>query len=156
MDPKSSTDLPKDRRPYVYLTCGHVHGHHDWKAAGDKNKLLRTCPLCLQASLFVPLTMGQESSFHINKAPATSCFDPCGHMASRETVEYWYSVHLPNRNNFELHPKCPFCAVAIKKEPVRLLFQSDIDEEALFDMFSREKAKLSDTPVIREDLVECT
>ncbi|VEL38357.1 unnamed protein product [Protopolystoma xenopodis] len=28
-------DASTDRRPYVYMNCGHVHGLHPWQASGD-------------------------------------------------------------------------------------------------------------------------
>ncbi|KAL7852308.1 hypothetical protein SRHO_G00180930 [Serrasalmus rhombeus] len=29
-----SLDGPRPRRPWVYLTCGHVHGYHQWQGRG--------------------------------------------------------------------------------------------------------------------------
>lgn len=36
------------QQPYVYLSCGHVQGHHDWGLNKDSN--FRTCPMCLKVS----------------------------------------------------------------------------------------------------------
>lgn len=42
---RSGLDNDK-QQPYVYLTCGHVQGHHDWGQEKDSNG--RTCPMCLK------------------------------------------------------------------------------------------------------------
>lgn len=34
------------QQPYVYLSCGHVQGHHDWGLNKESN--FRTCPMCLK------------------------------------------------------------------------------------------------------------
>lgn len=38
----------KDRQPYVYIPCGHVHGNHEW---GQADTNVRKCPLCLNVSI---------------------------------------------------------------------------------------------------------
>lgn len=43
---KGSPNL-RERHPYVYLFCGHVHGKHEW-GQGDSEH--RTCPLCLKVT----------------------------------------------------------------------------------------------------------
>ncbi|CAH8593823.1 unnamed protein product [Dicrocoelium dendriticum] len=108
--------------PYVYLSCGHVHGWHTWTASGDMNSQARTCPLCLQPSPFVPLRMGLESAFYIDRSFATHCFNPCGHMASEATVRFWCSVRLPTVHSFDLKARCPFCLVSINPKPVQFPF----------------------------------
>ncbi|VDP71992.1 unnamed protein product [Echinostoma caproni] len=47
--------------------------------------LVRTCPMCRQPSLFVPLRMGLEPAFYVDRRFPTHCFNPCGHMASEKT-----------------------------------------------------------------------
>ena len=37
----------RDRQPYVYIPCGHVHGNHGW---GQADTNTRKCPLCLAVS----------------------------------------------------------------------------------------------------------
>ncbi|CAL8077541.1 unnamed protein product [Calicophoron daubneyi] len=132
--PKFSPDndsMMSVSKPYVYLNCGHVYGWHTWRADGDINDSYRTCPLCLQSSRFVPLQMGLEPAFYIDRALATHCFNPCGHMASEKTVRYWCSIRLPNNHNFDLHARCPFCLTSIHSKPVRLRFNGDVDEDTL-------------------------
>ncbi|CAH8563922.1 unnamed protein product [Schistosoma turkestanicum] len=132
-----SDQISPDQMPYVYVSCGHVHGWHNWRAAGDVNSR-RTCPLCLQASLFIPLRMGIESAFYVDRSLATHCFNPCGHIASENTVRYWCSLQLLNRHNFELHARCPFCLTSIHSKPVKLLFQSDLSEEEFLELIKEQ------------------
>ncbi|KAF7256683.1 hypothetical protein EG68_06427 [Paragonimus skrjabini miyazakii] len=138
LDTDSPPVSPNDSKsePYVYLNCGHVHGWHTWLAECDNSTMGRTCPLCLQLSSFVPLRMGIESAFYIDRALPTHCFSPCGHMASEATVRYWCSVPLPNTHNFELHARCPFCLTSINPEPVKLHFSGDTDLDTLFQLFT--------------------
>ncbi|KAG5453164.1 E3 ubiquitin-protein ligase pellino 1 [Clonorchis sinensis] len=133
-DAPSQTETPSE--PYVYLNCGHVHGWHTWVGEANKDTVDRTCPLCLQPSPFVPLRMGLEPAFYIDRALATHCFNPCGHMASEKTVVYWCSVSLPNMHNFELRPRCPFCLTLIDSKPVRLRFQGDTDADTLVQLLN--------------------
>ncbi|KAH8867252.1 E3 ubiquitin-protein ligase [Schistosoma japonicum] len=132
-----SDQISPDQMPYVYVSCGHVHGWHNWRAAGDVNSR-RTCPLCLQASLFIPLRMGIESAFYVDRNLATHCFNPCGHIASENTVRYWCSLQLLNRHNFELHARCPFCLTTIRPKPIKLLFQSDLSEEEFLELLKEQ------------------
>ncbi|CAH8676941.1 unnamed protein product [Schistosoma haematobium] len=132
-----SDQISPDQMPYVYVSCGHVHGWHNWRAVGDVNSR-RTCPLCLQASLFIPLRMGIESAFYVDRSLATHCFNPCGHIASENTVRYWCSLQLLNRYNFELHARCPFCLTQIHSKPVKLLFQSDLSEEEFLELIKEQ------------------
>lgn len=30
-----SDQISPDQMPYVYVSCGHVHGWHNWRAVGD-------------------------------------------------------------------------------------------------------------------------
>ncbi|KER33165.1 hypothetical protein T265_00866 [Opisthorchis viverrini] len=133
-DVPTQTETPSE--PYVYLNCGHVHGWHTWVGEANKDTVDRTCPLCLQPSPFVPLRMGLEPAFYIDRALATHCFNPCGHMASEKTVVYWCSVSLPNMHNFELRPRCPFCLTLIDSKPVRLRFQGDTDADTLVQLLN--------------------
>ncbi|CAH8678994.1 unnamed protein product [Schistosoma rodhaini] len=132
-----SDQISPDQMPYVYVNCGHVHGWHNWRAVGDVNSR-RTCPLCLQTSLFIPLRMGIESAFYVDRSLATHCFNPCGHIASENTVRYWCNLQLLNRYNFELHARCPFCLTQIHSKPVKLLFQSDLSEEEFLELIKEQ------------------
>nr|CAH8874060.1 unnamed protein product [Trichobilharzia regenti] len=127
-----------DQIPHVYVSCGHVHGWHNWRAASDINNSRRTCPLCLQASSFIPLRMGIESAFYVDRSLATHCFNPCGHIASENTVRYWCGLRLLNRHNFELHARCPFCLTPIHSKPVKLLFQSDLSEDEFLELLKEQ------------------
>ncbi|VEL33716.1 unnamed protein product [Protopolystoma xenopodis] len=58
-------------------------------------------------------------------------------------ISYWSSIRLPNRHNFELHARCPFCAVPVNPTPVRLIFPGDID---LDDLMPPDTEQESRTP----------
>ncbi|TPP63152.1 E3 ubiquitin-protein ligase pellino 1 [Fasciola gigantica] len=117
--------VTSDSKPYVYLNCGHVHGWHTWRALDDVGDSIRTCPMCRQSSPFVPLQMGLEPAFYIDRRFPTHCFNPCGHMASEKTCRYWCGLRIPNNHDFSLQARCPFCLAIISPTPVRLLFNSD-------------------------------
>lgn len=116
-----------NHQPYVYLKCGHVQGYHDWGLTDKSNQ--RTCPICLSVGTVAKLSMGLEPSFYIDSGPLTHVFNPCGHMASEETIKYWCSVQIPHGTHF-FHSVCPFCATPLaSNEPAftRLIFQDDLD-----------------------------
>ncbi|CAF4471791.1 unnamed protein product, partial [Didymodactylos carnosus] len=77
--------------PFVYVSCGHVHGNHDW---GVKEDLKRECPLCRTIGPYIPITMGIEPSFYINcnDSTTTHCFQPCGHITSESTALHWSKI----------------------------------------------------------------
>ncbi|VDM02148.1 unnamed protein product [Schistocephalus solidus] len=137
-----------NRQPFVYLNCGHVHGWHPWRHRNDPNDRSadRTCPLCRQASRFVPLTFGEEVAFYVDHGPPTHCFNPCGHIASEATVRYWCSLKLPSPKSPEMRPRCPFCGTAVKPVPVRLILQHNADEDTLLAAFSAFDPSLYPTP----------
>nr|VZI13791.1 unnamed protein product [Spirometra erinaceieuropaei] len=156
--PLNSTNVPGgssltcatfgNRQPFVYLNCGHVHGWHPWRHRNDPDDRSadRTCPLCRQASRFVPLTFGEEVAFYVDHGPPTHCFNPCGHIASEATVRYWCSLKLPSPKSPEMRPRCPFCGIAVKPEPVRLILQHNADEDTLLAAFSVFDPSLYPTP----------
>jgi len=114
-------------QPYVYLKCGHVQGYHDWGTTDKSNQ--RTCPICLSVGTVAKLSMGLEPSFYVDSGPLTHVFNPCGHMASERTVNYWCSIKIPHGTHF-FHSVCPFCAtpVATAEPPsTKLIFQDDLD-----------------------------
>ena len=45
MLPTKSAAIASDKQPYVYISCGHVHGQHSW--GRDSNDNTRTCPMCM-------------------------------------------------------------------------------------------------------------
>ncbi|CAH0773825.1 unnamed protein product [Bemisia tabaci] len=118
---RSGLDNDK-QQPYVYLTCGHVQGHHDWGQEKDSNG--RTCPMCLKTGKVVKLKMGIEAAFYVDSGPPSFfAFNPCGHMATEKTVKFWASVSIPHgTNGFEAF--CPFCATLLEGHPgyVKLIF----------------------------------
>ncbi|XP_013777211.1 protein pellino-like isoform X1 [Limulus polyphemus] len=124
--PRKSTISFSEKQPYVYLICGHVQGLHDWGL--DKNSDSRTCPMCLKVGPIVKLCMGIEPAFYVDSGPPTFAFNPCGHMASEQTVKYWASVPIPHGTN-GFQATCPFCATPLFGDPgyVRLIFQDHVD-----------------------------
>lgn len=119
--PRKSTLDNDKQQPYVYLSCGHVQGHHDWGQEKDSNA--RCCPMCLKVGPVVKLCMGIEPAFYVDSPPNFFAFNPCGHMATEKTVKYWASVAIPHgTNGFDAF--CPFCATPLEGHPgyVRLIF----------------------------------
>lgn len=49
---RSGLDTYNQQQPYVYLSCGHVQGHHDWGLNKESN--FRTCPMCLKVGKMWP------------------------------------------------------------------------------------------------------
>ncbi|XP_008487257.2 protein pellino-like [Diaphorina citri] len=78
----------------------------------------------LQSSNVVKLCMGIEPSFYVDtKDTGPYCFNPCGHMATENTVKYWSRIGIPlGTNGFESF--CPFCATQLEGHPgyVKLIF----------------------------------
>ncbi|XP_063231164.1 protein pellino isoform X1 [Bacillus rossius redtenbacheri] len=112
------------QQPYVYLTCGHVQGHHNW----GRESGARKCPLCSEIGPVVSVCMGIEPAFYVDAGPPTFAFNPCGHMASEKTVKYWSNVPIPHGTN-GFDAVCPFCATPLEGSPgyVRLIFQDNVD-----------------------------
>ena len=42
--------VDEDREPWVYLSCGHVFGQHQWKGSPEESNRARTCPICRRVS----------------------------------------------------------------------------------------------------------
>ncbi|KAL5009216.1 hypothetical protein ScPMuIL_014797 [Solemya velum] len=114
-----------DKQPFVYLKCGHVHGHHEW---GQKEDNSRTCPICLTDGPFIKLQMGCELSLCVDSALPSYCFSPCGHMASENTVRFWCQVSVPHGSQ-GFRALCPFCACPLDSYPgfLKLIFQDHTD-----------------------------
>uniref|UniRef100_A0A8R1DW34 Protein pellino n=1 Tax=Caenorhabditis japonica TaxID=281687 RepID=A0A8R1DW34_CAEJA len=75
------------RQPYVYLQCGHVQGKHEWGVHVTSGQRSGKCPICLvESERIVQLSMGMEPSFHLDSGVLDHAFNPCGHMASKQTV----------------------------------------------------------------------
>ena len=124
-----------DRKPMVYLKCGHVHGQHDWGVKKDNE---RECPLCRKVGPYVQLLMGLEPSFYcdidFNSFIGTNpfrpyAFLPCGHMASETTCRYWSQIMVPHGITQVQSSLCPFCAVPLCKEQpfVKLILQEGLE-----------------------------
>ncbi|VDK57517.1 unnamed protein product, partial [Cylicostephanus goldi] len=85
---KKSSKGGGSRQPYVYLRCGHVQGKHEWgHHALSNGQQSYKCPICLaESERVIQLTMGMESSFHLDSGSLDYAFNPCGHVASLNTV----------------------------------------------------------------------
>ncbi|XP_055879941.1 protein pellino-like [Biomphalaria glabrata] len=116
----------KDRQPYVYIPCGHVHGNHEWGQADTTN--IRKCPLCLMDGRFIKLQMGCELSLYVDSEQPTFCFSPCGHMVSECTAKFWSRISVPHGSH-GFQTICPFCATPLlESNPyVKLIFQDNTD-----------------------------
>uniref|UniRef100_A0AC35TGJ6 Protein pellino n=1 Tax=Rhabditophanes sp. KR3021 TaxID=114890 RepID=A0AC35TGJ6_9BILA len=124
--PKKKAKSQTSRQPYVYIECGHVQGKHDWGMSRSSGATVKfKCPICLiESEKVVQLVMGMESAFHLDSSSLDYCFNPCGHMASMNTVRYWAKIPMPHGTT-SFHPICPFCSclLATKKPFLRLIFQ---------------------------------
>ncbi|XP_030235247.1 E3 ubiquitin-protein ligase pellino homolog 1b isoform X1 [Gadus morhua] len=126
---------PDEMQPWAYLRCGHVHGYHDWgsqrrhheESRGQEGRQ-RECPMCRSRGPYVPLWLGCEAGFYLDKAPPTHAFSPCGHVCSEKTAAFWSRIPLPHGTH-TFHAACPFCALPLGAEPryVRLIFQGPLD-----------------------------
>jgi len=126
---KNSTPPNPDNQPYVYLSCGHVQGRHEWGKVGDRSGS-KTCPICLCNSATTKLVMGIEPAFYVDQGPMDYCFVPCGHMANEKTVRYWSSIPIPcGTSGFQ--SACPFCAVPLNGDAgfSKLIFQDQEDHD---------------------------
>ncbi|CAB3397900.1 unnamed protein product [Caenorhabditis bovis] len=128
---RSSRGLSR-RQPYVYLKCGHVQGKHDWGVHPTSGgQRAGKCPICLlESERIIQLTMGMEPSFHLDSGMLDHAFNPCGHIASKQTVLYWSRIALP-QGTCRYDPVCPFCyqLLAAEKPYVRLIFQDNCFDE---------------------------
>ena len=98
------SDVEEECRSYVYPACGHIHGYH--RSLED-----RCCPLCRMSGPFVPIAFSFESAI-CNKKP-THVFNPCGHVASKQTCEKWSRLLIFDYTPAQLdccRSQCPFCA----------------------------------------------
>ncbi|RLV98319.1 hypothetical protein DV515_00010907 [Chloebia gouldiae] len=118
----------EDKQPWVYLSCGHVHGYHNWGHRSDTESNERECPMCRTVGPYVPLWLGCEAGFYVDAGPPTHAFTPCGHVCSEKTAKYWSQIPLPHGTH-AFHAACPFCATQLSGENncVKLIFQGPID-----------------------------
>lgn len=125
----------EERQPWAYLSCGHVHGRHDWGQRPERHREReegvcgrRECPLCRTVGPYVPLWLGCEPAFYVDAAAPTHAFTPCGHVCSENTARYWADTPLPHGTH-AFRPTCPFCSAPLSGGPgvTRLIFQGPID-----------------------------
>ncbi|KAJ3606763.1 hypothetical protein NHX12_026282 [Muraenolepis orangiensis] len=132
----------EERQPWVYLTCGHVHGRHDWGQRSEGRRpegqetprdtdgaspARRECPLCRTVGPYVPLWLGCEPAVYVDAAAPTHALVPCGHVCSERTARYWAETPLPHGTH-AFRPVCPFCSSALGTPGwSRLIFQGPVD-----------------------------
>ncbi|XP_051869282.1 E3 ubiquitin-protein ligase pellino homolog 2 isoform X3 [Pristis pectinata] len=121
-------DIVEEKRPWAYLSCGHVHGYHNWGHRSDTEANERECPMCRTVGPYVPLWLGCEAGFYVDAGPPTHTFSPCGHVCSEKTAKYWSQIPLPHGTH-AFHAACPFCAIQLNGEQgiIKLIFQGPID-----------------------------
>ncbi|XP_041037895.1 E3 ubiquitin-protein ligase pellino homolog 1-like [Carcharodon carcharias] len=123
-------EVIEKQQPWVYVSCGHVHGYHSWgcrkEAGGAASE--RECPLCRQVGPYVPLWMGCEAGSYLDAGPPSHAFCPCGHVCSAKTVKYWSRIPLPHGTH-DFHAACPFCATWLTgdKGYIKLIYQGPLD-----------------------------
>ena len=148
--------------PWVFAACGHVHGYSESLEGGN-------CPLCRCVSPFVSIQMPFESMI-CDQYP-THVFNPCGHAASLECVQFYAKVptsSVSNRDDLNAHtvadekskpaitPCCPFCGIQLASDRPysKLIFQSVSDSrEILPDAKRLRSPSGSPTPKINSELI---
>lgn len=111
-------------QPYIYMTCGHVQGRHGW---GEQPNKLKKCPICFKDGSIVRMCMGMEPAFYVGKdVTPTHAFNPCGHIANFETLDYWSKIPFPHEASAfkPIGAACPFCITVldVKSPIVRIIF----------------------------------
>ncbi|KAM4779464.1 E3 ubiquitin-protein ligase pellino homolog 2 isoform X2 [Corvus cornix cornix] len=121
-------DVVEEKQPWAYLSCGHVHGYHNWGHRSDTEANERECPMCRTVGPYVPLWLGCEAGFYVDAGPPTHAFTPCGHVCSEKSAKYWSQIPLPHGTH-AFHAACPFCATQLSGEHncIKLIFQGPID-----------------------------
>uniref|UniRef100_A0A8C5QRU7 Pellino E3 ubiquitin protein ligase family member 2 n=1 Tax=Leptobrachium leishanense TaxID=445787 RepID=A0A8C5QRU7_9ANUR len=121
-------DVVEEKQPWAYLTCGHVHGYHNWGHRTDAEANERECPMCRTIGPYVPLWLGCEAGFYVDAGPPTHALSPCGHVCSEKSAKYWSQIPLPHGTH-AFHAACPFCATQLTGEEscVKLIFQGPVD-----------------------------
>ncbi|XP_074725225.1 E3 ubiquitin-protein ligase pellino homolog 2 isoform X5 [Strix uralensis] len=89
-------DVVEEKQPWAYLSCGHVHGYHNWGHRSDTEANERECPMCRTIGPYVPLWLGCEAGFYVDAGPPTHAFTPCGHVCSEKSAKYWSQIPLPH------------------------------------------------------------
>ena len=54
--PKESEINGSVQQPWAYLSCGHIHGYHEWKVNDKETRDNRTYPICRKVNKPLPLT----------------------------------------------------------------------------------------------------
>jgi len=118
------SEFDKKKQPWVYLTCGHVHGWIDWGECGEDERI---CPLCRSEGKYVPLWVGSEPAFYVDTGVPSHCFVPCGHICSEKTAIYWSKTTLPHGTQ-AYAAACPFCATPLDDPGIlKLIWQKPLD-----------------------------
>ena len=116
--------------PWVFVACGHVHGYSESLEGSN-------CPLCRRAGPFIPIKMAFVNEI-CNDQP-THIFNPCGHAASLECVQFYANIpssisnysyvggdaELESKSKLAVTPCCPFCGVQLATDTPynKLIFQ---------------------------------
>ncbi|XP_042108499.1 E3 ubiquitin-protein ligase pellino homolog 2 isoform X3 [Ovis aries] len=121
-------EVVEEKQPWAYLSCGHVHGYHNWGHRSDTEANERECPMCRTVGPYVPLWLGCEAGFYVDAGPPTHAFTPCGHVCSEKSAKYWSQIPLPHGTH-AFHAACPFCATQLLGEQncIKLIFQGPVD-----------------------------
>ncbi|KAM9714714.1 E3 ubiquitin-protein ligase pellino homolog 2 isoform 1-T1 [Dama dama] len=121
-------EVVEEKQPWAYLSCGHVHGYHNWGHRSDTEANERECPMCRTVGPYVPLWLGCEAGFYVDAGPPTHAFTPCGHVCSEKSAKYWAQIPLPHGTH-AFHAACPFCATQLLGEQncIKLIFQGPVD-----------------------------
>jgi len=129
-DDAKRSEIPVDRKPFVYPACGHVHAF-----APELQRM--GCPLCRRRGPFVELKLEWEPA--ICRDTPTVVLNPCGHIVSQATAVYWSQIELPDNAppNARYRPICPFCARPLKSGETEadrpynpILFQQGLEDDA--------------------------
>eukprot|EP01119_Soliformovum_irregulare_P007892 TRINITY_DN2047_c0_g1_i4.p1 TRINITY_DN2047_c0_g1~~TRINITY_DN2047_c0_g1_i4.p1 ORF type:complete len:298 (-),score=27.25 TRINITY_DN2047_c0_g1_i4:13-906(-) len=114
--------------PWVFPSCGHVHGY------SPALKMEGKCTLCRTPGVFAPLRLEPDPVTRMlcSQKP-TRVFNPCGHAIDDAGADRWCRVPIPTLSErIEQVPSykcCPYCRATLDFETPhsRLLYQMDDD-----------------------------
>ena len=144
---KSQSHSTNSSNPYVYVSCGHVHGNHQWGAKDDDDQA-RECPLCRTVGPLIAITPGLESAFYMisddeHESTTSHAFHPCGHMTSQSTAIFWSKTKVPyGKKSFFAQQMKPWCSLSTRHERFKIclsiLFSSLVGNKTIYSPdFSR-------------------
>lgn len=121
-------EVVEEKQPWAYLSCGHVHGYHNWGHRSDHRALGRDVPCAGQWAPTCRSWLGCEAGLHyVDAGPPTHAFTPCGRVCSEKSAKYWSQIRC--LLNSRLSCRLPFLChtAAWGTELHQISFQGPVD-----------------------------